>query len=416
MGIKAFYGLNPPTLEKISDAQWRQFRFVLPNKRFFKVPDAIRCSKDLQGWLVKKKPLDVYYTIGRFLSPETLGPKTNKVAENLFLGADLVFDIDKAPFSIQNVEKARLETLRLMNFLNGQKIAIKYVAFSGAKGFHIVCQDPFEYIEASPIERENRAKNYRIQLTEKIRAQEIEIDSKVTTDTRRILRLPGTINSKTGIECRILQPNEIQQYAIEIIKKSKRLNTSASSIRKEMTDKFHLLRKMLGFESMGSKIKPPYYYSSFLSSQVTGTRLHVPFVLFNTHQPKKAVLVLEKLQKEYCLNDFFLFAGDELFAIGLNALQKNRVNKILQKAKSKNRHFFKKYSKAFVPISPIVNEKMQVVQKAPQLVQTIASPYSFTSVSQSHLAFLQDCQITTQPFKKTIGKKQYILTHCLLEN
>src|SRR5512136_2177880 len=67
--LRDFYERNPPDLRFITDINRRHFRFLLPNGRFFKVKDAIRSPADLQSWLVKLQPSDVYYSTSTFLDP-----------------------------------------------------------------------------------------------------------------------------------------------------------------------------------------------------------------------------------------------------------------------------------------------------------------------------------------------------------
>ncbi len=417
MDIKEFYKNFPPSLEEISSPNWRQFRFALPNGRFFKVPDTIRNEKILQKWLVKKNPADVYYSVAKFLSPQKVGAKTDELYKNLFLGADLVFDIDFSPFSIRKLEMARKEALKLLGFLRQKKIVVKYIAFSGAKGFHLVCIDPFEYNCESPVERENQAKKFRKEIAGQVLSDGIKIDSKVTVDTRRIIRLPGTINSKTGLECIVLHEEELQLRASKIIKKSGRVIINASAIRKEMTGKFHFLRKIFGLESIGSQIKPPYIYCSFLSSQVVGTKNHVPILIFTSLDKKKVVDAAKRIQEEYLLGDFFLFRAKKFFAVGLDCLQPRRIEKILKKAGSANFNFFKKHGRAFVQVSPVVDEKMMVTEKAPEFIALIQSPLvSRNPVSNSHLKFFQDCKIETMDYAKKAGESEYVLSHALVEN
>jgi len=416
MKIGEFYSQNAPNLEMINNPNWRQFRFALFNRRFFKVPDSIKNEKDLQKWLVSKKPMDVYYSVSKFLSPHLIGPKGEKISENLFLGSDLVFDIDFEPFCIRNLEKARRETIKLLSFIKEKNFEILYIAFSGAKGFHLVCKDPYKYDFDNPIERENKAKEYRRKLVDEILEKEIKIDPKVTVDTRRILRLPGTINSKTGLECILLDEKQLEKRAIEIIKNSRRVDINASKIRKEMTDQFHWIRKILGLHRKEVRSNSPYFYSSFLSSEVTNTKLHVPIVSFRTRNEIKAVKKLNELQETYNLSDFFLFRGDKLFAIGINALQRNRVEKILKKAESTNTHFFNKYKKAFTRIAPKVDEKMREFEKAPEFIRKVQSSNSQKPVSKTHLNFLNSCQIAAKKYQKQIGGEEFILSHSLIEN
>jgi hypothetical protein len=390
---------------------------LLPNGKFFKVPDIIRSTPDLREWILKKKPLDVYYSTACFLAPDKVGSRTEKISENLFLYADLVFDIDFEPFCVRNIERARLQALKLLDFLKRKKIEIKYLAFSGSKGFHVVCKDPWKYAEASPLDRESKAKQFRKSLAEEISGLGIKIDSKVTVDTRRILRLPGTINSKTGLECILLSETDLALRAIQIIKKPRRINITASLIPLGNDRLVSPESKILGLNRLEARSNPPYYYSSFLSSRVIGTKLHVPIIALHTRSEKKALQKISQIQCEYGLSDFFLFRGDSLFAIGLDALQKARIAKILKKANSQNLAFFKKYGNSFVRISPKVSEKMRIVCEAPAFLFSILSENSAARpVSKSHLLFLKQCSIDVKDYPFLVGKEEFSLSHCLIEN
>lgn len=412
------YLCQKPSLSVISDPKWRQFRFVLQNNRFFKVPDCIRNETVLQKWLVLLDPLDVYYSVARFLDPQKVGPRTEKISENMFLGADLVFDIDREPFSVYKIEQARKETIKLFGFLKTKNIQTKYIAFSGAKGFHVVCTDPFEYMQENPLEREHEAKKFRQEITKEMTAQGLKFDTKVTVDTRRILRLPGTLNSKTGLLCTLLSENELRKNrASKIIKKAKPLHFGAFRIRKEMTGHF-MFRKILGLHRKEARSNPPFYFSSFLSSKVIGTKLHAPFLVFNGKNKQKAIEKIESLQEIYRLSDFFLFEGKKLFAIGLDALQPKRVKKILFKAQSTNRFFFEKYKQAFVQAGPKVDEKLNEFEKAPQFVCKVKSKLvnPVHQISRPHLTFLENAHIRHSDYQKQCGKNEYTLSHALIEN
>ena len=144
--------------------------------------------------------------------PENLGRRERTpLSDNIFLSSDIVFDIDRSPFSAANLELARQDTLRLLAFCDDNQLAVKYIAFSGSKGFHVICADPRRYDDPSPLVREDMAKAARREIIARVLAEGIAIDTKITADTRRIIRVPGTINSKTGYVCTVLSRDQLSQ-------------------------------------------------------------------------------------------------------------------------------------------------------------------------------------------------------------
>ena len=129
-----------------------------------------------------------------------------------------MFDIDRSPFSPVSLEQAREDTLKLLDFCRDHHLPVKYLAFSGSKGFHLVCRDLYRYDNPDPFAREDMAREVRRDLISRVRAEGINFDEKITADTRRILRVPGTINSKTGFACTRLTAGQLEQPAREILK------------------------------------------------------------------------------------------------------------------------------------------------------------------------------------------------------
>ncbi|HII99894.1 MAG TPA: hypothetical protein HA272_11730, partial [Methanoregula sp.] len=110
--IRSFYQHHPPDLAPVTDWSHRHFRILLPRGTFFKIPDRIRNPATLQRWLVRYRPRDVYYSTSCWLAPENLGRREGTpLADNIFLSSDIVFDIDRSPFSLENLEDARRDTI-----------------------------------------------------------------------------------------------------------------------------------------------------------------------------------------------------------------------------------------------------------------------------------------------------------------
>ncbi len=412
--IRDFYYNNQPDLKQITKPNWRQFRFVLSNGRFFKVPDQIVSSEKLKKWLIKKAPSDVYYTTSCFMTPQLIGRTGDKISENFFVFGDLVFDIDFQPYSEKNIERARKEALRLLDFLQSQGIREKYVAFSGSKGFHIVCEDPWQYEAENPVEREKEAKAKRKIIAEEILNKGIKIDGKVTVDTRRILRLPGTINSKTGLECRIVTRQELEMPAKEIIEKCKKVNKMASAYYKRKRLDLAFLCKIsewLKWLKQNSKTK----YKTFLSNSVKGTKMNCPIIEFKERKKNKVIELLRNIQSTYSLNSAFVFRGKNWFAILPYALQKKRVEKILKAANSLNYNAFKKYGETFTQISAAYDEKMEEVEKCPCFHSLVQINVKEKKFSKSHLKFISDCDIEFQKTLNGAGEENYKLSHSMIE-
>src|SRR5512137_776885 len=197
--FRLFYQHHLPNLSVITDLPHRHFRFLLPGGTFLKVQDRIRSEEELRRWLARYRPSDVYYSTSCWLVPENLGRRERTpLSDNIFISSDIVFDIDRSPFSVENLEVARKDTLRLLRFCDNERLTVKYIAFSGSKGFHVICADPYRYNDPFPLVREDLTKAARREIVARVLAEEITIDTKITADTRRIIRVPGTINSKTG--------------------------------------------------------------------------------------------------------------------------------------------------------------------------------------------------------------------------
>ena len=129
---------------------FRHFRFRLPNGYFYKVKRKIRNSLDFRETLIANEPIDVYYSTATWLNPHLIASKLDKdILRNVMLACDLAFDIDVNQ-NIKTLEDARQNAVALSDFLDSKGIGVRYFAFSGSKGFHIVCDDPWKATVYSP--------------------------------------------------------------------------------------------------------------------------------------------------------------------------------------------------------------------------------------------------------------------------
>lgn len=153
----------------------------------------------------KSAPRDVYVSTASWLNPIDL-PRLRDNPEHypVLLDHFVVFDIDVAPFSIENLTKAQSIARQLVQWLeDNEELDLRSVSFSGSKGFHLIYDDPDRDAFALPDlkEREMAVKAQRKALLDRVVEAGFEVDTKVTADTRRILRLPGSLHGSTGFAC-----------------------------------------------------------------------------------------------------------------------------------------------------------------------------------------------------------------------
>lgn len=427
--VKEFYLNNLVDLSYLTDCKWRYFRFCLPNGRFFKLPYHIKDSRTLNKWILKRKPLDVYYSSSCWLSPYNVGAKSEVLSDNLFLFSDLVFDIDGKYFSNKHIENARKETIKLINYLEAKNIEIKYLAFSGSKGFHVICKEPIrnDVKFDSPLKREENAKLFRKEITKEIIDNNIRIDTRVTVDSRRIMRVPGTINSKSGYCCRIIQKKELyENNAKNIIKNTKRIdinklkrelryNNSKTNIRNKIYNIKDYIPFLNKFEDNHYSL---FYFASFLSNRVDSTKLFVPIIESKKTTEKSVSKQIETILDTYNLSEAFLFKGDNFFVIIPFALQKRRVEKILKAADSENYTSFLKYHQTFTRISEKLDLKLNTVLHKPYFIKKIKNNNENSNklVSASHQHFLIDKGIEFDKYQRITRSKAYIIRHTVIEN
>jgi DNA primase catalytic subunit len=191
-------------------SSFRQFRFFLKaengNVRVVKIKDRITSITTLRRWLVRFAPLHAYYTTATWLDPQNLGPKDLRenspgfqFSYNVFLSQELYFDVDVAG----SLEEAKKWTLKLKECLE-EEYSFRSIlcVYSGNKGFHLHVYD-FDLskwiprVSPLPTMRELQTQEAKVRIVNDLMERGLVFDADVTIDTRRIIRLPGTINGKT---------------------------------------------------------------------------------------------------------------------------------------------------------------------------------------------------------------------------
>jgi len=422
--IRSFYQHHPPDLTPIADITHRHFRILLPRGTFFKIPDRIRTPETLQRWLTRYRPSDVYYSTSCWLAPENLGRREGTpLADNLFLSADIVFDIDRSPFSCTTLEDARWDTQKLVNFCQNEGMPVKYIAFSGSKGFHVICTDTARYDAADPRIREDMAKAKRKDILARVQETGIVVDPKITPDTRRIIRVPGTINSKTGYLCTVLSEEEIGQPVREILKYVPRVTLGTPQILQAGDDSslrgFRIISWLCHRFGVRSKPPAPVTYATFLVNAVPGIDRQIPFLAY----PKQRSLVkveaeLIRLQQLYGLSDICLYRSDtELSAVCLRTFPLRRLEKILRASTATNLGTLLKFKQLFLRVGEKCTGTGQICAGAPVFEKIIFAPEenNVHYISRPHHRFFS-AYIPLNEYPRMHGKGEVFLTHAVIED
>ncbi len=332
-----------------SDLKFRHIRYVDREGNFKKMRKKFRCYEKLLRELEKRKYSDAYYSVARFLNPENIASKlSERPYETVFLGMDLFFDVDFKEESIEkNIEKGVLEVKKIIDFSRDKDWKIRYIAFSGYKGFHISFEDISNYSNlGNPKEREEKAIEDRKEIIEEMVRKGITIDEKITVDSRRIVRLPYTYNSKTGYMCLPIKKSALGLPAKEILRRipySIDRRREKSPVNRAMTLLKKCLKTVLGRVSrslLGSRDVCFYYC---VKSNCKKNHCLILRILRYSEDKKE---LLKSLNIPYVV----IKLDTSLYVFSPAVFQKSEIAKISLKLKSPDFAAINKYRHTVIPI------------------------------------------------------------------
>lgn len=214
--LKAWYAqpdvLNLGWLDHPSrhHVRWRQpgGKWAMAKRRFSGGPA-------LQRHLADRPPGDLYVSTSAWLDPVNLpGLRDETKPAPVLLDHLVVFDLDHGPFSKKRLEEVRRRSSSLLHWLKEHTdLVLVHVSFSGAKGFHVVLRDPDRapFADPDPRTREQAVRAHRQRLLQQVLAAGHAVDTTVTADTRRIIRVPGSLHGRTKWACTVLPEGQIHR-------------------------------------------------------------------------------------------------------------------------------------------------------------------------------------------------------------
>ncbi len=408
--------------------RFRHIRYVNKWGSFVKVKRRFTSWGSIYSYVYSKNYLDAYYSIGRFLNPHRIESSSKERRfQTLFLGMDLFFDIDIVESSFdKNIEKARNEAKRLLSIAKEKGWVLQYIAFSGAKGFHLSFKDVIKEYPALPEEREVYAKETYAEIVESI-SKHVAIDEKVTKDTRRIVRLPFTYNSKTGLLCRIISEEELNEPMKRLLKRlreNKKGNWSRFVKRARLA--MSALRKV-GRLSLGPVAFPgpqPVFMHAVSSTVETGRKAgkakeeervkkgqrHALAITALTRETsKKAKVELQKRAIPYVR----LNLGNKRIFFSPLAFERAEMEKLAKIVGSPAYSQLRRYGHVALPLETL-DKKLCVLEKAKKEELYIPAQPLHRPISEAHLSLFERLAGCPWPYKENKGILDVIKSKLIL--
>ena len=369
---------------RCSDGSWRKSKRRISSQNSFRKA------------IAKDNPSDIYFSTASWLEPIDL-PNLNDETRPypILLNHLIVFDIDFAPLSLDNLDQARLTTLNLHKWIEkNYDYELMAISFSGSKGFHLFYNDPDRNLFSieNAKERELAVKDNRNKLLQEVLLAGFKVDPRITADTRRIIRLPGSIHGKTGLLCHRISLETLETQIdlwihdvpsffgnIDIPKlakvKPKKVNQSskkiAKQVREELVDQAYMLE---------------------VSNHLPNTKDRSSLIFWTPYSWGIEAVCLERLEdlvRAEKLADSYIFSdGQRILFICPEAFTRAKVVKLLDKIGmeklSKTLATRKHY---WVRISGIMNEDGNWYNE-PRFISVIRGNNSKQNFSKAHLTLL----------------------------
>ncbi len=265
--FSSYYRVAPIRLPK--DLGMREFAFQTLDSEVYVRHLSFSTESELRAYLVVNTPKQSYYSTAKYLNPAA-----SDFSEAGWQGSELMFDIDadKLPGCRTLMLKEGLEVVtdECIEIAKGHLERLVYVLeehmgfgenelmvyFSGNRGFHVVVatEDPewlglesllrlelVDYVTARGIDlrrlsggrsrRGVRAEppsprdgGWRSlialysggELSERgVERAAVVVDPQVTQDVSRLVRIPNSINGKTGLTARLLRVSELESFRLD---------------------------------------------------------------------------------------------------------------------------------------------------------------------------------------------------------
>ena len=228
--LLAHYAQNPIDFAWIPSPNQHSYRWRTIKGRWVTAHRRIRNHQTLAKAIGSDVVSDLYFSTSRWLNPIDLPRLRDKERPHpILLDHLIVFDIDVAPLSLKNLKEARNTAIDLHDYLASDgSMEFLSCSFSGSKGFHLfyLDLDRDKFAIEDPKEREEAVKESRKQLLTQVLSKGFNVDNRVTADTRRIIRLPGSIHGTTGYQCTLVRLEQLKKPLNDLLEDIPRIESA----------------------------------------------------------------------------------------------------------------------------------------------------------------------------------------------
>ena len=340
--------------------RWRtiESRWVTARRR-------IRNHQTLAKAISKDVVSDLYVSTSRWLDPIDLPRLRDKERPHpILLDHLIVFDIDVAPLSLKNLEKARTIAIELHNHLSSDpSMEFLSCSFSGSKGFHLfyLDLDREKFAIEDPKEREEAVRESRKELLTKVIEKGFEVDERVTADTRRIIRLPGSIHGTTGYQCTVLTLEQLKKPLKDLLEDIPRIESAQKIPKRARKPKKKVKKKKPNQRKTVAETQSVQQYMVEASTHVPGTKDRSVIMFWLPHAwgsgqeaMETAVTMVNEEKLGQCS---FWQQGDRILMLCPLAFPQPQVVKLLMSYKmSKRAAILKEREHDWIRISNIMDE------------------------------------------------------------
>ena len=414
--LLAHYAQNPIDFAWIPSPNQHSYRWRTIEGRWVTARRRIRNHQTLAKAIGKDVVSDLYVSTSRWLNPIDLPRLRDKERPHpILLDHLIVFDIDVAPLSLKNLEEARITALALYDYLaSDNSMEFLSCSFSGSKGFHLfyLDLDRDKFAIEDPKEREEAVRASRKQLLTRVLEVGFNVDNRVTADTRRIIRLPGSIHGTTGYQCTVLGLEQLKKPLNDLLEEIPRIDSAQKIPKRARKLKKKTKKKKPKQRKTVVDTRTVQQYMVEASTHVPGTKDRSVIMLWLPHVwgsgQKTLETALNMINEENLGPCSFWQQGDRILMLCPLALPRAQVVKLFTSYNmSKRAAILKEREHDWVRITNAMDEDADWQDE----LQTIGlygnEVDSKTSFSSSHLELERRMGIFRQvPSSATLAGKQ----------
>ena len=406
--IIAHYKSNTIHLDWLSKPSQHQFRWRTLEGRWVTSKRRIRNHETLMKAIGKNFPSDLYVSTSSWLNPIDLPRlRDTELPHPVLLDHLIVFDIDVAPLSLKNLEKAKEIAKGVHSFVMlNESVEFVHATFSGSKGFHLIYKDTDreKFGIPNPKQREETVRKERKDLLSRVLEQGFEVDERITADTRRIIRLPGSIHGKTGFQCTSIDTNQFDIPLTKLLEEIPKIDDAVVIPKKAKA----IVKKSFK-EEIEDVIDNEHSYLIEVSNHLPGTKDRSALLFWTPYSWGTNTDCFERLNMLIEMENLSFGAifsdGERILFICPESITRAKVAKILTNlGMEKLSQNLKQRDHYWVRISGIMDDD-GIWHNEPKFISIINNNNSKSIFSKAHLSLLTKLgiPIVRSQFEKLAG-------------